>query len=135
MNSEIQQLQKEREALLRKVENIDIRLAQETASHEPKRGFYGGLSRRRRPIRELVLEALQDLRCMAYSRQIALYIKARYGREVPPTRFGTLSIDEQKAFQQRRPRQVRLCHGLTHDRGLAVKRLWAQSAWNLADRI
>jgi len=137
MKPGIQKLQEEREALLREVEKINVRLAEETANGESVRlkhnAFYA--PRSRRPIRELVLEALQDLSFMTYSRLIALYIKARYGRELPPTRFGTLSVDEQKAFHQGRPRQIWLCHGLTYDRGLAVKRLWAESTWNLSNRI
>src|ERR1700741_2872200 len=43
-----------------------------------------------RTHRELVLDALQDLGWPAYSRQIALYCKAMFGREIPATRFGSL---------------------------------------------
>ena len=72
---------------------------------------------------------------MAYSRELALYLKARYGRDVPPTRFGGLGVDETKAYDSGRPRSVYLCYGLTHDRFEPIKRLWGRSDWALARRV
>lgn len=106
---------------------------------------------RPRPLRLLVLDALDDLGWPTYSRELMLYLKARYGRNVNPTRFGTLGSDEIKAFGNRAssddspatnegirragPRPVWLCFGLTHDRGEAIKRLWARSDWPLERRV
>src|SRR5436190_1995555 len=47
-------------------------------------------SRRGKPLRAALLDALEDLDLMAYSRELVLYLKARYGRNVPSTRFGSL---------------------------------------------
>ena len=88
-----------------------------------------------RPLRDVVIDALQEIGFMTYGQQLSMYIRARFGREVPSTRFGTLSVDEEKAFRRGSSRPVWLCHGLTHDRGEAVKRLWARSDWGIADRI
>src|SRR5260370_21641331 len=98
----------------------------------------------------MVLDALDDLGWPPYSRELMLYLKARYGRNVTATRFGTLGSDEIKAFGNRAsaddsgaptegvrragPRPVWLCFGLTHDRGEAIKRLWARSDWQLERR-
>jgi hypothetical protein len=88
-----------------------------------------------RPLRDLVLDALEEIGFMSYGQQLAMYIKARFGRDVTATRFGTLSVDEEKAFKRDSSRTVWLCHGVTHDRAEAVKRLWARSDWELAHRV
>jgi hypothetical protein len=72
---------------------------------------------------------------MAYSRELALFAQARYGRKVSATRFGSLSNDEASAFAKGRSRPVWLCHGLLADRGEAVKRLWGRSDWPLSERV
>jgi hypothetical protein len=72
---------------------------------------------------------------MAYSRELALFAQARYGRKVSATRFGSLSNDEASAFDKGRSRAVWLCHGLIADRGEAVKRLWGRSDWPLSERV
>jgi hypothetical protein len=87
------------------------------------------------PVRDLVLNALEDLECLAFSRELMLYMDARYGREVPPARFGTLSKDEEAAHESSRPRPVYLCHGLTSERFEAIKRLWGRSDWPLWRRM
>jgi hypothetical protein len=38
----------------------------------------------------MMLDALDDLGWLAYSREIAMYLKGRYGREVAPTRFSSV---------------------------------------------
>jgi len=88
-----------------------------------------------RSLRDAVLDALEEIGFMTYGQQLAMYIKARFGREIQPTRLGTLSADEEKALRRGSSRPVWLCHGLTHDRTEAVKRLWARSDWDLADRV
>src|SRR5262249_28437356 len=77
-----------------------------------------------------------DLHLPAYTREIAAYCKARYGREIPPTRFGSLASDEMKAFfSASRPRSVWLAFALTHDRAEPIKRLWTRSDWALEERL
>ena len=99
----------------------------------------------------MTLDALDDLGWPAYSRELMLYLRARYGRMVNSTRFGTLGSDEITAFGKRDlgnearalndgvrrpgPRAVWLCFSLTFDRGEAIKRLWARSDWSLERRI
>jgi len=92
-------------------------------------------SAERRPLRELVLDALNDAGVPLNSLLIASVFRPLFGREVPATRFGTLSVDEQRSFDSSRPRPVYLCHCLTHDRGQAMKRFWARSDWPLEDRV
>lgn len=88
-----------------------------------------------RSMRDLVLDALAEIGFTCYAQQLALYIKARYGRELNPTRFGTLSVDEERAYSRGTSRLVWLCHGLTFDRVEPVKRLWARSDWPLERRL
>jgi hypothetical protein len=88
-----------------------------------------------RPLRAAMLDVLEDLGWIAYSREVALYLNANYGRDISPTRFGSLGIDEIKAYDSSRPRSVYLCYALTHDRFEPIKRLWGRSDWELARRI
>jgi hypothetical protein len=88
-----------------------------------------------RPLRDLVLDLLQDAGGPLNSLLLASVIRPLQGREIPATRFGTLSNDEAKSYDSSRARPVYLCHCLTHDQGQAVKRFWARSDWNLADRV
>jgi hypothetical protein len=90
---------------------------------------------KRRPVRQLVLDGLEDLDWMAYSREVTQYVGARYGRDIPPTRFGSLAKDEIVSFQAGTSRPVWICYGLTHDRHLPIKRLLARSDWPLERRI
>jgi hypothetical protein len=89
----------------------------------------------RLPVRVALLDALDELGSMAYSRQLLLYIKARWGREISPARFGTASKDEERAFDSRRSHPVYLAHGLTSQRFEPIKRLWARSDWPIDKRI
>ena len=86
-------------------------------------------------MRDLVLDALDEIGFTCYAQQLMLYIKARYGRELNPTRFGTLSVDEERAYSRGTSRPVWLCHGLTFDRAEPVKRLWARSDWARESRL
>lgn len=92
---------------------------------------------RGRPLRAVILDALQDLGWPAYSRELALYCQARYGRKIAATRFGTLAADEEKAYLRpsRRPQSLWLCFALTFDRHQPIKRLMARSDWPLPTRI
>jgi len=91
---------------------------------------------RGRPVRSLVLDALDDLGWPAYTRELGVYCRARYGREIAPTRFGTLASDEIKSYERaRQPRTVWLCFALTSIRAESIRRLWARSDWPLERRI
>jgi hypothetical protein len=90
-----------------------------------------------RSHRELVLDALADLGCVAYTRELVQYCAAAYGWEIAPTRFSALVNDESKSFHRKRPlaRPVWLCVAVTSNRHLPIKRLLGRSDWPLKDRI
>ena len=81
----------------------------------------GRITGRRRPVREVVLEYLEDLGWPANGRELAMYASARYGRELPSVRFGSLGADERTAYVKGAVRPVWLCHALSHDRGEVVQ--------------
>lgn len=92
-----------------------------------------------RPLRVVVLDALDDIAWPSYSRELSQFCSAWTGRTIQPERFGSLANDEMKAFQRSlegsRVRPVWLCFALTHDRYQPIKRLWARSDWPLERRI
>jgi hypothetical protein len=87
------------------------------------------------PLRDQVLEILDDAGYPLNSLLLASVMRPLYGRTVPSTRFGTLSNDEVKSFESSRARPTYLCHCLTYDQGQPVKRFWARSDWALSMRI
>jgi hypothetical protein len=91
--------------------------------------------RAERSLRDVMIDLLAESEVPLNSLLIASMMQALYGRTVPSTRFGTLSIDEQKSYCSNRVRPVYLCHCLTYDEGVAVKRFWARSDWPLQDRL
>lgn len=125
MTTNADRLKRKRERLLQEVQRIDRALA------DPEEGR----PTPRRSLREIVLDMLEDAGVMLHSRTLSQLVRARYDREIKSTRFGTLASDEEKAYRAGRPRSVFLCHGLTHDRGEPIKRLWARSDWDLEDRL
>lgn len=92
-------------------------------------------SERGRPLRAMVLDLLAEAGYPLNSLLLASLMRPLRGRNIPSTRFGTLSNDEIKSYDSSRPRPVYLCHCLTYDQGQAVKRFWARSDWPLASRI
>jgi hypothetical protein len=89
-----------------------------------------------RPLRAAVLDALEDLQWPTYTRELALYCEARYGRAIAPARFGSLATDEVASYlREHRPRAVWLCFALTYDRAESIRRLWCRSDWPLERRI
>jgi hypothetical protein len=91
-----------------------------------------------RSIRDLVTDSLGDIGFVTYSQQLSVYIKMKFGRDVPASRYGSLSAEERKAFEapnRRTARPVWLVHGITQDRAEPVKRLWGRSDWDLVDRV
>lgn len=127
-------LHRRRAELLEELEAIKRKMEKQAVAEVRT---YGGTKTRQRPLREQVLEVLQDLGFMAYSQQISLLVLARYGRRAPLTRFGSLSKDESRAYlKQKRPaRPVWLGHALTFDRAEVIRRIWARSDWPLYERI
>lgn len=95
--------------------------------------------RQGRPLRAVVLDALDDIGWPTYSRELSQVCSAWFGRAIQPERFGSLGNDEVKAFQRAleasRVRPVWLCFALTHDRHQPIKRLWGRSDWPLEWRI
>src|SRR6266508_4090623 len=121
----VEGLKAQREELLRAREQIEMVLTRidtqldQLAPPAPaeEHGEPSSPARSRpRPLRLMVLDGLDDLGWMTFSRQMMLYLRARYGRDVSPTRFSSLAKDEIAAFTSKRPRSVYLCHGLVHDR-------------------
>lgn len=92
-----------------------------------------------RPLRAVILDALDDIGWVTYSRELSQFCAAWSGRSIPPERFGSLANDEVKSFQRAlagsRVRPVWLCFALTHDRHQPIKRLWGRSDWPLEMRI
>lgn len=127
LEAEVQELMARAQAKLREIEGLDVDARRNTTEAS------GGVQRR--PLRALILDALEEIGSPTYTRELILFLRARYGREVPPTRFGSLSSDERNAFERGGPRPVWLCHGITWDRGEAIKRLWARSDWPLERRL
>jgi hypothetical protein len=125
-----EELELQKLELMEQLKSVEekIRCARKTSGASP--------TPRGRPVRVVILDALDDLGGLAYSRELALYVKARYGRDIPATRFGSLATDEQEAFASPRSNHaVHLCHALTADRFEAIKRLWGRSDWPLWKRI
>jgi hypothetical protein len=93
-----------------------------------------------RPVRDVALDILEEFGWPAFTREVGAYARARYGREILPTRFGPLMSDEAKSFHRRdgaksQPRAARLCYALTWNRAEPIKRLLARSDWPLEHRI
>jgi hypothetical protein len=135
--TDLQALRSELVNALRRVDKA-LQSEDETPSRAAKRPASpaNSFSNPVRPVRAIVLDALEDFLWPAYTRELVNYCKARYGREVAPARFGTLGNDEAKAFfTASRPREVWLAFALTYDRAEPIKRLWTRSDWPLDRRI
>lgn len=136
---ELLRMKRQLEDLLSGVE-AQIREAGSPELAEPKESIgtaqEGKWTGSKRPVRELVLDSLDELGWPAYTREITQYCTARFGREIAATRYGSLMKDEMQAFRpgtSRRP--VWLCFALTSDRHQAIKRLLCRSDWPLDRRI
>ena len=99
-----------------------------------RRDDSSGARRIARPLRAIVLDALEDLQTPAYTREIMQYVAAVYGERPEPTRFGGLRQKEQDAYLAGRTRTVFICCGVT-ETGESIKRLLARSDWDLMDRV
>lgn len=139
--SDLERMRRELEAVLADVNAKLSRLKKSADEVEPSANGVGrstvAAGRRGRPVRAVLLDSLEDLGWPAYTRELALYCEARYGRKIPPTRFGTLAADEVEAYRKSdgKSRPVWLCFALTHDRHEPIKRLLARSDWPVDRRI
>jgi len=128
-------LEKEREELLAKLADLDTRIAEEKTNRTRPLGVEHNQTASR-PVRLLLLDSLDDFQSIAFTRELAIYCRARYDRDIPSTRFGTVADDEVKSyFKGKRPRTVWLCFALTADRAEPIKRVFGRSDWPLVERI
>jgi hypothetical protein len=111
----------------------ELRLAQ---FEEPERfGPYRGRAGQR-PVREVVLDLTDELGVAVSPRLVSDYAVATLGLSIPPTRFGSLRRDEERAYTRdphARPAWVVPAInavGLT-----AIPRLIASSAWEPERRL
>jgi len=86
------------------------------------------------PHRQRILDALNELGQPVLSRDLQVYVEARYGERIEATRFGSLRRSEMDSYDRGSLRRVWIAYGLT-DRGEAVKRLLARSDWELERRV
>jgi hypothetical protein len=84
-----------------------------------------------------MLDALADLGTPAPSRTLRAFVTACYGREVSSNQFGTLAVQERRAFARggSAARPVWLSSGVTTPDFRPVKRIWTRSDWPLERRI
>jgi hypothetical protein len=130
---EIDALKDEKAKLQRQLDDLHDRLSALEKDHEPKPRAPSLKSTT--PLRDQILDLLDDAKIPLNSLLLASLMRPLYGRQVPSTRFGTLSNDESKSYESSRARPIYLCHCITYDHGEPVKRFWARSDWPLADRI
>lgn len=126
---DLDQLRSEEAELERRLEEVRSRRATLERRSRPRAGTAS------RPLREIVLDALEEASVPLNSLLLANVIRPLQDRMIPSTRFGTLSNDEARSFDSSRSKPVYLCHCLTYDRGEAVKRFWARSDWPLHERV
>lgn len=90
----------------------------------------------RRTLRQMVLDALEDLGVMSTSKDLTGYLDARFGRSVIPARFGTLAADEMASFDRTAgARSAWLCFAIDIATGKPIKHMWARSDWALESRL
>jgi hypothetical protein len=128
--NDLELIRTEEAELLKRLEELRLQRAALEKTKRPRVGKDAG-----RPLREIVLDLLVDAGSPLNSLLLASVLRPLHGRDIPSTRFGTLSNDEAKSFDSSRARPVYLCHCLTHDQGQPVKRFWARSDWPLEARV
>ena len=111
----------------------DLRLAQ---FEEPDRfGVYRGRAGQR-PMREIILDVVDELGVPASPRLISDYALATLGLSIPPTRFGSLRRDEERAYQRDAHARPAWLTPAINAAGLAaIPRLIASSAWEPERRL
>src|SRR5437868_6165875 len=96
---DVDRLKSEEAELERRLNEVRERRAELERSRP--RGGKGG-----RPLRDITLDMLQEARCPLNSLLLANVIRPLHGRNIPSTRFGTLSNDEATSFDSSRARPV-----------------------------
>jgi hypothetical protein len=111
----------------------DLRLAQ---FEEPDRfGPYRGRAGQR-PIREVVLDIADELGVPISPRLISDYAVATLGMSIPPTRFGSLRRDEERAYRRDPHARPAWVGPAINAAGLAaIPRLIVSSAWEPERRL
>jgi hypothetical protein len=92
---------------------------------------------RRQPLRVTLVDSLAELGHPTSTSTLRAFIEARYGRAIPATQFGTLAVQERRAFDRTggAGRLLWLCNGVRIDDFRPIKRMWARSDWPLPWRI
>jgi len=111
----------------------DLRLAQ---FEEPDRfGAYRGRFGQR-PIREVILDMTDELGVPVSPGLVSDYAVATVGLNIPPTRFGSLRRDEERAYQRDPYARPAWLTPAINAAGLAaIPRLFASSAWEPERRL
>jgi hypothetical protein len=111
----------------------DVRLAQ---FEDPDRfGPYRGRAGQR-PMREVVLDIADELGVPVSPRLISDYVVATLGMSVPPTRFGSLRRDEERAYMRDPHARPAWVGPAINAAGLtAIPRLIVSSAWEPERRL
>lgn len=89
---------------------------------------------------ETLLEALSNLDCPAYSSELSLYLRARWGNAYPsatPSRIERLMCKDFHLFEIKGalPSDISLCPALTAERGEPILRLMTRADWPLSHRL
>jgi hypothetical protein len=92
---------------------------------------------KRLPLRVTLLNSLAEIGHPMSTGTLRAFIAARYDRAIPASQFGTLAVQERRAFDRTGPtgRLVWLCNGIRIDDFRPVKRIWARSDWSLQSRV
>jgi hypothetical protein len=111
----------------------ELRLAQ---FEEPERfGPYRGRAGQR-PMREVVLDITDELGVAVSPRVVSDYAVATLGMSIPPTRFGSLRRDEERAYKRDPHSRPAWVVPAINAAGLtAIPRLIASSAWEPERRL
>jgi hypothetical protein len=111
----------------------DLRLAQFEEPHRfgPYRGRAG-----QRPIREAVLDIADELGVPVSPRLVSDYAVATFGMSIPPTRYGSLRRDEERAYKRDpRGRPAWVVPAINATGLTAIPRLIGSSAWEPERRL
>lgn len=91
---------------------------------------------RQRPVREQVLEVLNEIKVPATPRTISEYARARYSLELSPARFASLRRDEQNSYKKNSAsRSAWVVPAIRTDDFSAMPRIVANSAWEPERRL
>jgi hypothetical protein len=99
------------------------------------KGMHSAGSIGRRPLRELVLDILDERGVPALPRVIGVVAVARYGKTLPVSRFASLRRDEERAYRKDPSRPAWVVPALSL-RGLtAIPRIVTSSSWPPGRRL